>query len=137
MSRTKQKSYSMTNASEFRRKVRAKLKTRVKDLAVKIEREFCRQEGTTFWPGDISLDTDCLNTADFVYSVETEDTEGNTMQENRTLGRLTHVEDFSVYLHPIEVKYEETDIDDLDTDTLFKLCTYLETSLTLLKQDGK
>lgn len=129
-------------AQVLRQITRQNLLIRIALFIENIEREFCRQDDVPYHDPDedhnIVLDADCVSAHDFVYQVEVEDPfTGTTATESRTLGKISMDCGGGVYLYPRgdEGFCDELEATEMDTDTLFRLCDFLESSLAIIKKD--
>lgn len=129
-------------ATQLKESTRETLLDRIRMLIIKIEIDFCKQDCMPFhWPDKhncISLDTDCVSVIDFQYPVMTTDLLGTEIPETRTAGKIALDSELNIFIFPREENdHHVPNAEELATDDLFRLCTYLESSFAIIDKETK
>lgn len=127
-------------ATRLKESTRETLLNRIRMLIIKIEIDFCKQDCMPFrWPdrhNSISLDTDCISVHDFQYPVMTTDLLGTEIPETRTAGKISLDSALTIHIYPREEgECRMLNVEELTTDDLFRLCSYLESSLLIIDRE--
>ena len=129
-------------ATQLKENTRETLLNRIRMLIIKIEIDFCKQDCIPFhWPdkhNSISLDTDCVSVHDFQYPVMATDLLETEIPETRTAGKIILDSELNIYIIPREENDPHVpNAEELATDDLFRLCTYLESSFAIFDKETK
>ena len=129
-------------ASQLKESTRETLLGRIKIFIIKIENDFCQQDCMPFhWPdkhNSISLNMDCVSTYDFQYPIMTTDLLGTDIPETRTASKITLDSNLNIYISPREEDERRIlNAEELTTDDLFRLCTFLESAFAVIDEETK